>query len=140
MTFYWSYSGREKVESGTRIKPVLFHSRGHSPFIQSSVTVPENTKVKVLGVSHVQLCHPMDCGPPGSSVHGIVQARILEWVAISFLTGSSDPGIKPASLVSPALAGGFLPLHLLGIMAQLSLTQVWCAHWMQRAERCGWCV
>ena len=30
------------------------------------------------------LCHPMDCSPPGSSVHGILQARILEWVVISF--------------------------------------------------------
>ena len=32
---------------------------------------------------------PMDCGPPGSSVHGIFQARVLEWVAISFSRGSS---------------------------------------------------
>ena len=37
------------------------------------------------------LCDPMDCGPPGSSVHGIFQARILEWVAISFSRGSSHP-------------------------------------------------
>ena len=34
---------------------------------------------------------PMDCSPPGSSVHGISQARILEWVAISFSRGSSWP-------------------------------------------------
>ena len=34
---------------------------------------------------------PMDCSPPGSSVHGILQARILEWVAISFPRGSSQP-------------------------------------------------
>ena len=34
--------------------------------------------------SHVQLCDPMDCSLPCSSVHGILQARILEWVAISF--------------------------------------------------------
>ena len=34
---------------------------------------------------------PMDCSPPGSSVHGIFQARILEWVAISFSRGSSQP-------------------------------------------------
>ena len=33
----------------------------------------------------------MDCSPPGSSVHGIFQARILEWVAISFSRGSSQP-------------------------------------------------
>ena len=36
-------------------------------------------------------CDSMDCSPPGSSVHGISQARILEWVAISFLNGSSQP-------------------------------------------------
>ena len=37
------------------------------------------------------LCNPMDCSPPGSSVHGILQARILEWVAIPFSRGSSWP-------------------------------------------------
>ena len=36
-----------------------------------------------------RVCDPMDCSPPGSSVHGILQARILEWVAISFSRGSS---------------------------------------------------
>ena len=49
-------------------------------------------KVKVLVA---QLCptlwDPMDCGPPGSSVHGILLARILEWVAISFFRGSTRP-------------------------------------------------
>ena len=38
------------------------------------------------------LCEPMDCSPPGSSVHGTFQARVLEWVAISFSRGSSRPG------------------------------------------------
>ena len=37
------------------------------------------------------LCNPMDHSPPGSSVHGILQARILEWVAIPFSRGSSWP-------------------------------------------------
>ena len=37
------------------------------------------------------LCDPMDCSPPGSSVHGILQARILEWVTIPFSRGSSWP-------------------------------------------------
>ena len=37
------------------------------------------------------LCNPVDCHPPGSSVHGIFQARILEWVAISSSRGSSGP-------------------------------------------------
>ena len=41
--------------------------------------------------SCLTLCDSMDCSPPGSSVHGILQARILEWVAISFSRGSSRP-------------------------------------------------
>ena len=41
------------------------------------------------------LCNPMDCIPPGSSVHGILQTRKLEWVAIFFSKGSSYPGIEP---------------------------------------------
>ena len=47
-------------------------------------------KVKVLlAQSCLTLCVPMDCSPPGSSVHGILQARILEWVAFPFSRGSS---------------------------------------------------
>ena len=45
--------------------------------------------------SYLTLCDPMDCSPAGSSVHGILQARMLEWVATPFSRGSSDPGIKP---------------------------------------------
>jgi len=37
------------------------------------------------------LCDPMDCSLPGSSVHGIFQATVLEWIAISFSKGSSQP-------------------------------------------------
>ena len=37
------------------------------------------------------LCDPIDCSPPGSSVHGILQARILEWIAMPFSRGSSLP-------------------------------------------------
>ena len=42
--------------------------------------------------SYPTLCDPMDCSPPGSSVREISQARILEWVAIPFASGSSQPG------------------------------------------------
>ena len=41
--------------------------------------------------SCLTLCDPMDCSLSGSSVHGIFQARVLEWVAISFFRGSSQP-------------------------------------------------
>ena len=50
------------------------------------------------------LCDPMDGSLPGSSVHGILQARILEWVAMPFSRDLPDPGVEPTS---PALAGGF---------------------------------
>ena len=59
--------------------------RGHS----------EKTAVYELGVKVAQscltLCNPIGCSPPDSSVYGILQARILEWVAISFSRGSSRP-------------------------------------------------
>ena len=47
-------------------------------------------KVKVTQL-YPTLCDPMDCSLPGSFIHGIFQARILEWVAISFSRGSSQP-------------------------------------------------
>ena len=60
--------------------------------------------------SCLTLWDPMDCSPPGSSVHGILQARILEWAAISFSKGFPNPGIEPVSLISPASAGRFFCL------------------------------
>ena len=57
--------------------------------------------------SHVWLCDPMDYSLPGSSVHGFSQARILQWVAISFSSDFLDPGIEPKTCASPALAGEF---------------------------------
>ena len=60
-------------------------------------------KVNVLvAQSYLILCDSM----PGSSVHGILQARILEWVAISFSRDLPDPGIEPWS---PALQADSLP-------------------------------
>ena len=57
------------------------------------------------------LSRPMDCSPPGSSVHRVFHARILEWVAISYSRASSQPRdqtrVKPVSLASPTLAGRF---------------------------------
>ena len=52
-------------------------------------------------------CDPMDSSPPGSSVHGVLQARILEWVAISFCKGSSWP--RDWTWVS-CIAGGFFTI------------------------------
>ena len=55
-------------------------------------------KVKVLVIQSCSTaCDPKDCSPPGSPVHGILQARVLEWVAIPFSRESSWPGIEPRS-------------------------------------------
>ena len=55
------------------------------------------------------LCNPLDHRLQGSSVHGILQARILEWVAISFSrVSSSNPAVEPSS---PALQAGSLSLY-----------------------------
>ena len=53
------------------------------------------------------LCNPMDYSPPGSSIHEILQARKMEWVACPPPGDLSDPGIKPVPLMSLALADGF---------------------------------
>ena len=55
------------------------------------------------------LCDPMDYSPTGSSIHGILQARVLEWLAIAFSRGVPTQGWNPG-LISPAVAGGFSPL------------------------------
>ena len=47
-----------------------------------------NVKVLIIQL-YLTLCDLLDCSPPGSSVHGILQERILKWVAIPFLRGSS---------------------------------------------------
>ena len=56
-------------------------------------------------LSRVELYDPKDCGLPGSSVHGMSQARILKWVAISISRGSSQP--RDWTEESPTMAGGF---------------------------------
>ena len=53
------------------------------------------------------LCNPMDCSPPGSSVHGTFQARTLEWLPFLSPGDPPNPGIELSSLASPALAGEF---------------------------------
>ena len=55
------------------------------------------------------LCNPLGCSPPGYLVHGIFQARILEWVAIPSPGDLPDPGVKPVSPVTPALQVYCLP-------------------------------
>ena len=87
----WEKWGREQLVSCLRLNMKVL-------FAQSCLTV----------------CDPMDCSPPGSSVHRTLQARILEWVVIFSSRGSSHPSIKPMSPMSPALACGFFTIELCG--------------------------
>ena len=70
------------------------------------------------------LCDPMDYSPPGSPVHGILKATILEWVAIAFSWGSSQLGIEPGS---PALQVGCYCLRHQGSPGELAMCQS--GHW-----------
>ena len=77
--------------------------------------------------SCLTLCNPMDCSPPGSSVYGILQARILQWVAIALLQGIFlTQRSNPCLLTSPELAGGFF-----------TTSATWGAHIMHRML---WCL
>ena len=75
----------------------MFHDSCHSqrtPFLPGFI-LPKKPNAYVHAwmlncFTHVWLCDPMDCSPPSSSAHRILQARILEWVAISFSKGSSQ--------------------------------------------------
>ena len=86
------------------------------------------SKKVLVTQSYPTLCDPMDCSPPGSSVHEIFQERILEWVAISFSRGSSQP--RDWSRVS-CTAGRFFTdwatrEALFGAnRCKLKLTQIW---------------
>ena len=61
-------------------------------FVMSGVPLTSSQQALVTTTnSYPTLCDPMDYSPPGSSIHGILQARILEWVAIPFSRGSSQP-------------------------------------------------
>ena len=82
--------------------------------IASMISAMLNTYIYARVCVYVCVCvqscltlhNPMDCSPPGSSVHGILQARILEWVACPPLGDFPNPGIEPRS---PALQSDSLP-------------------------------
>ena len=77
--------------------PGKFHGQrsllGYGQWRYKKLKMAEHARVWVCACSDTQLCPTicLDYSPPGSSVHGIFQARIVEWVAISFSRGSSRP-------------------------------------------------
>ena len=69
------------------------------------------------GFSRVRLCNPIDCSPPDFSVHGILQARILEWVAMPSSRASSRPREKTRISCIVCLVGGFFAAESPGNLA-----------------------
>ena len=91
------------------LKPCLFpllHSQlGSLPLVATwEALYKHSVQFSLVAQLCLTLCDPMDCSPPGSSVHGISQARTLEWVVISFSRGSSQ--LRYRTLISH-IAGGF---------------------------------
>ena len=79
-------------------------------------------------------CDPMDCSPPGSSVHGISQARILEWVAISFSRELPHPGMANLESVLKSRDITLLTkVHLVKAMV-FPVVMYGCESWMSEAE------
>ena len=66
-----------------------YPTKNPMPIALSLQLFSNNKDCVLVTQSSLTLGNPMDCSPPGSSVHGISQARILEWVAISYSRGSS---------------------------------------------------
>ena len=82
-------------QSRVSISAVFLRTILHNMSDAFTMSRPFNPLILCLAVQSLSLvqlfCDPMDCSPPGSSVHGISKARMLEWVAISFSRGSSQP-------------------------------------------------
>ena len=78
------------MKAKTKGKLQLSRQYAYTVFLYNS-NLESKLKNLTCVKSCLSLCNPLDCSPPGSSVHGFFQARILQWVAISFSKGSSWP-------------------------------------------------
>ena len=79
----------------------------------------------LVSQSRPTLCRPMDCSPPGFSVHRILQARIVECVAIPLSRRSSDPGTEPGSLSLQADSLPSEPLVIILIVKEILSLKIW---------------
>ena len=79
----------------------------------------------LVPMSCLTLCDSTNCSPPGSSVPGISQARILEWVAISFSRGSSQPRNQTQVSCVSCIAGGFFTTEPPGIINRFYQFWIW---------------
>ena len=99
------------IQSEVSASPALTRDPASYGMVNIIISLAKCHPCACVHAKSLQLCpplfYPMDCSLPGSSVHGILQARILEWVVISFPKASSQPRVEPESLASLPLAGRF---------------------------------
>ena len=104
----WLWKSHPSVPTGHRQMFLCTSSKANVPCCINCLSVCVYAQL----LSHAQLCNPMDCSLPGSSVHRIFfQARILSFPSPRDIP---DPGIETASLVYPAVAGRFFNAASLG--------------------------
>ena len=94
----------------------------------------QTEKVKVAQ-SCLTLCDLMDCSLPGSSVHGILQARILEWVPVPFSGGLPNPGIEPRS---PTFQADSLPAESPGNPKNTGMVNLSLLLWLFPTQELNW--
>ena len=87
--YQWCCSGNSPVSSH-QVPIAALPLDGQRP-LEQAAHLSFHFLRRSQSLSCVRLCDPMDCSLPGSSVHGILQARILEWVAFPFSRGPSPP-------------------------------------------------
>ena len=91
LCFCWLYIASPSLAMENVINLILVLSIWWCPRVKLSLVLLKKEKWKWSRSVMSNSLWPVDCSPPSSSVHGILQARILEWVAIAFSTGSSQP-------------------------------------------------
>ena len=97
----------------------------------------------VLAKACLTLCDPMDCGPSGSSVHGVFLARIVKWVAISYSRGSSQPRDQTHVSCISCTADEFLLLSywgrpILTVLHNTTLKNILCSAYSSISPPSSW--
>ena len=113
----WLRAGRG---GGWRIYPGLGDKTNLSPAMRDSSLEPRDC---LLLRCSVTLCHSINCSPPGSSVPGILQARLLDWVAIFSFRGSSPPRNRTGVSYIPYISQRILYSCHLGSSKRLSIVK-----------------
>ena len=104
---HWFPGRQMRTSEAQRGSPAPSHTAGERYLRASECGPAQGLDTVHLKCPCSAVCDPVDCSPPGPCVHGILQARILEWVAVPSPGCLPDSGIEPLSLMSPEWAGRF---------------------------------